>query len=370
MTDPYNPDPNSSYPPPMAEGRVSGMAITAMVLGLIGAVGCFPVGIVGLVLGILALSKINSRPQEFGGKGFAITGIVGGILSLTIMPIALLIAILLPSLGKARELANRAQCAANITGTLKACVVYAQDQGDSFPMTSYNKPGYNVYFGTADSGSNSFGGAMNGIQTSPNAQGNPASCLWILCVQGSTSTKSLQCKSDPYADAAASPLQNSSNMYYVAPTSQGHLSYSIASPWMATPGGMSGAEAAGGATTLSGVWRNHTNATIPMMSDMAPVNGTGGRSFTMANSSRPKALNSNNHSVGEGQEVGFGDCHVEWSRTPAVGPNGDFIFTINPTAGGTWSGMQATGSMPITPSDPLLDVQMIPARNLDDHSVR
>jgi len=275
--------------------------------------------------------------------------------------IALLIAILLPSLGKARELANRAQCAANITGTLKAYVVYAQDQGDCFPMTAYTGSGYVVNFSSTDTGTNQSGPALTQMQN-PSAtvsQGNPASCLWILCIQGSTSTKSLQCKSDPNASSSAAPLQNTSNNnnYYYGPQNQNQLSYSIASPWVAGTGG--------GATTLSGVWRNHTNASIPMMCDMAPLNSPATfRSFTQANANNPKMLNSNNHSAGDGQEVGFGDCHVEWCRTPAVGPNSDFIFTFCTTIPSTtWGGTQATGTTAIAPGDPLNDVQMIPCKD-------
>ena len=98
----------------------SGMAITSMILGIVGIVtGCFGVGlilgIVGLILGIVALGNINRQPQVYAGKGFAITGIVTGILAL-ILPIPLLIAILLPSLGRARELSNRAACGANLRG--------------------------------------------------------------------------------------------------------------------------------------------------------------------------------------------------------------------------------------------------------------
>ncbi len=48
---------------------------------------------------------------------------------------ALMMAIMLPSLGRARELANRTADAANITGMCKACVVYSQDHGDQMPVS-------------------------------------------------------------------------------------------------------------------------------------------------------------------------------------------------------------------------------------------
>src|ERR1043165_4196380 len=47
--------------------------------------------------------------------------------------IALLIAILLPSLGKARELSNRSVCAANLKGIIQSCSIYGNDQQDAYP---------------------------------------------------------------------------------------------------------------------------------------------------------------------------------------------------------------------------------------------
>lgn len=50
--------------------------------------------------------------------------------------IALLISILLPSLSKARELAKRSVCAANLGGTGKALAMYANTARGSFPLNS------------------------------------------------------------------------------------------------------------------------------------------------------------------------------------------------------------------------------------------
>jgi prepilin-type N-terminal cleavage/methylation domain-containing protein len=50
--------------------------------------------------------------------------------------IALLIAILLPSLGKARETARRAACAANLHGIGQSLAIYANQFNDSVPMGS------------------------------------------------------------------------------------------------------------------------------------------------------------------------------------------------------------------------------------------
>ena len=96
----------------------TGMAITALVLGIVSLpTACVLIGpllgLVALILGIVALVRVNKRPVEYGGKGMAIAGICCGAASfLLVLPLAL--SITLPSLSRARELAKRAVCSANL----------------------------------------------------------------------------------------------------------------------------------------------------------------------------------------------------------------------------------------------------------------
>jgi prepilin-type N-terminal cleavage/methylation domain-containing protein len=53
--------------------------------------------------------------------------------------IALLIAILLPSLGRAREAAKRGVCGQNVKGLANACKTYAHDQRDWWPTVPHNR---------------------------------------------------------------------------------------------------------------------------------------------------------------------------------------------------------------------------------------
>jgi type II secretion system protein G len=81
----------------------NGLAIAALVCGLAGLVGCLPAGLVGLVLGIVALVKVRRAPDVHGGKGMAIGGVCTGAASLITMPImmALLIPRFFPSASEA-----------------------------------------------------------------------------------------------------------------------------------------------------------------------------------------------------------------------------------------------------------------------------
>ena len=54
--------------------------------------------------------------------------------------IALLISILLPSLARARELAKRAVCRANMRGIGQSCYIYSNDYEDTFPDLEVQDP--------------------------------------------------------------------------------------------------------------------------------------------------------------------------------------------------------------------------------------
>lgn len=126
-----------SYGAGTGEPPRQGMAIAALVCGILGVVGCWPVGIVGLILGIVALVKAGNQPQRYRGKGMAIAGICTGGLSLLMFP--MMIAILLPSLSRARELSKRTVCAANLRGIGQALQIYGKGEPNGmFPEAGAN----------------------------------------------------------------------------------------------------------------------------------------------------------------------------------------------------------------------------------------
>ena len=113
----------------------TGMAITAMVLGIIGLVICFPLGLVGIVLGIVALVRVGRSPDKYGGKGMAITGICTGCASIVtgLFISSLFLGIMFPSLARARELAKRSVCASNLKNLGNSLVIYANQNNDQLP---------------------------------------------------------------------------------------------------------------------------------------------------------------------------------------------------------------------------------------------
>ena len=126
----------AGYPP--AALRTSSLAIAAMVCGLIVCIP--PVSLAGLVMGIVALSQIGDARRRLTGRGLAIVGIVAGAIGCAIAPVALLIAILLPALGKARSAAEAAMCQSNLKQIGVAGLLYANDYNQAYPRP-YSRAG-------------------------------------------------------------------------------------------------------------------------------------------------------------------------------------------------------------------------------------
>lgn len=76
----------------MSNGTTSGLAIAALVLGILGV--CMPLfAPIGLILGIIALVKINGSNGHLKGQGLAIGGIATGGIGIFMIPVLAAIAI-------------------------------------------------------------------------------------------------------------------------------------------------------------------------------------------------------------------------------------------------------------------------------------
>jgi hypothetical protein len=111
-----------------------GMAIASLVIGIISlpTIGCLGIGaLLGVTLGILALTRANREPNVYGGKGFAIGGIAASAFSLVIgVPLAgIVAAIAIPSLLRARVAANEAATIGDIRTVISAEAAYQATSG-------------------------------------------------------------------------------------------------------------------------------------------------------------------------------------------------------------------------------------------------
>ena len=113
--------------------RTSGLAITALILGLLSFCLGPITGIIAAILGFTAYAKIRNDPAA-KGSGLALTGAITGIVgTLLILVIALPVAILIPSLQRARTFAQRAEEQSRMHQIAMACTVYSSEYDGAFP---------------------------------------------------------------------------------------------------------------------------------------------------------------------------------------------------------------------------------------------
>ncbi len=100
------------------------LLLNSMVLILARGLGAY-----GDLESLVSRAGFRSWRRRFrGALGFTLIELL-----VVISIIAILISILLPALAKARELANRAVCMANIRGIIQSMVTYGQSNNGSFP---------------------------------------------------------------------------------------------------------------------------------------------------------------------------------------------------------------------------------------------
>ena len=340
--------------------KASGMAIAAMILGILSLMcPLFIFTILALIFGFISLNAIAREPTRLTGRGMALTGIVTGFVSFLFVPL-LLIALLLPSLGKARELANRSTCAANLRGIAMSMELYAVANGDSYPVLPYAPygPGNAGTSGTvltapsAEEAAKLLYADSKGPEGAAPERGSPLAAIHMMVMTGDISPKQFLCKSDGNAGAVSTGAAPGG--FFANFQADNQLSYSFAYPYSKDG-------------SVGKWWESTSDASLPVGSDMAPLEGTGSPRRALSGTGMSvKAGNSGNHG-GDGQNVAFQDGHADWVRTTNVGQGGDNIFTYSGKKGSSMTGAALKAPAPLsldgTPGD--YDVILLPARNLD-----
>lgn len=265
--------------------------------------------------------------------------------------IALLISILLPSLARAREITKRAVCASNMRGIGQSMKVYANDNTDWYPAAPFDSTmsttGHSVRF---------IGQMSRNLTTGTlpiAAETHPSRSLFLLVINGSCSAKQFTCQS---AGEAEDDMRNGTGSGVVAAfpgtnrfdfKGYPHVSYGYQLPYgprakpnegldprmaiMADKGPFF--QAASGTDWFT--WDSYITTTYGAQggsignltsSSLRGVDLQNAVSILSAGADKWKDFNSRNHG-GEGQNVLFGDGHVDFTRKPIVGVNSDNIYT-------------------------------------------
>jgi prepilin-type N-terminal cleavage/methylation domain-containing protein len=231
--------------------------------------------------------------------------------------IAVLVSILLPSLGRAREQANRVKCASNLRQIALSAILYAGENRGQFPRTYY-KPGAGLL-------NSNKGGRDNSPTDNPFSRSDPegpvgadnvGASLYLLLRYHYLTPDIFICPSNTTAESID---PGTIDLYSNFPSPmRKYNSYSFAALFP-------------NQKAVNDGWRFDatTKPEYPIASDINP--GKGGKAFGTGeiqdvtsvpyNASKHDMAraNSNNHR-NEGQNVAYVDAHVEWSLSPFSGP--------------------------------------------------
>jgi prepilin-type N-terminal cleavage/methylation domain-containing protein len=262
--------------------------------------------------------------------------------------IALLISILLPTLGSARESAKRGVCGQNLKGLTNACKTYAFDNRDWWPtvtvyrgMPNNNAIVYKSMGGTSGLPRDEVSENTNdpkGLEVSPSR------ALWLLVQSGQLTAKNLIC---PSTEDIVDETPDTSNFYDFK--GYGYLSYGYQIPFfdrlnssrprdnvdprmvlMADKnpsfkrGDTQAVQSANAPANVIPAF-NSDQETNPLLITLCPQPIAQDLEFE-----KLQPLNSENHGgkgQGEGQNVARADGSVGFERTALAGVDGDNIYT-------------------------------------------
>jgi prepilin-type N-terminal cleavage/methylation domain-containing protein/prepilin-type processing-associated H-X9-DG protein len=256
--------------------------------------------------------------------------------------IALLISILLPSLNRARETANRVKCASNLRQIGQAMLLYSNDNlriGGQFPRTIYTATAAPTW-GTGVAGGSATNADPFGNSAATNrgvAFNDVTAALFLLLRTQEITSEVFTCPSSNAERWDFGGGTNTATNWVNWNNFKTNLSYSYQNPYANTT-----------AISAGFKFNNSLGAEFAIASDINPgitVTGAASTVLTVSPTSTARDMrggNSANHDQ-EGQNVLYGDGHVEWQQNPFVGTQRDNIFVARtvstPTAvGGTFLG--------------------------------
>ena len=322
-------------PPPVAgaagagggKKRISGKSIAALICGLLGCLGITAVA--AIILGILGIRDVNRNKGQVGGMGMAVAGLVLGCLfGLVFLGVIAAGGALFPAVMSARDAQQRVQCMNNLKCIGMNLKTYAaMNRGNRYP-TLYSKEGdpkrpQETWGGPAAWDRGTWALKDRGDEDMELEDHGPFTCnlhcLWLIVRDGMSDPRVFVCPRD--SNVSEDDVEEVGQDSWWDFERLTHCSYSYQNQL-------------GRAMTEGSAYPS-----VPIMADKSP-----GRPDVNDKPSGPEGRkpwylwNSPNHDW-KGQNVLYGDGHVEWTTEPTCGHDGNNIWikeTWNP-ATRTWA---------------------------------
>jgi hypothetical protein len=122
--------------PPSLAVKTSGLAIAALIIGILSIFSLGLTAIPAIILGIISLVKIEKSGGRLTGRGFAIGGIVVPVVA---VPILLMI-ILMPALQRVKKQARSVACMSRLKQWGLLFLLYAEDYDGRFMLGHRAQP--------------------------------------------------------------------------------------------------------------------------------------------------------------------------------------------------------------------------------------
>ncbi len=252
-----------------------------------------------------------------------------------IFVIAMLFALLMPSLNRVKKISTRVVCGSNLKGLGTAFVVYGSDYDDRFPELPGEGPwsrdlGFDYRMSKPEFGAD---GAQHNV-------GRTISASWYLLVrEADVSPKSLVCpESDqtPFGGRYSS-RHDITELWDFGDDPYKHVSYSMHNPYGEFPADGTRSAAFAVAGDMS-PWFKDGDIVPPGKDGQAPQLIMDYWTKRLFKSRPMREGNSWNHGGGEGrgglgQNVVFGDGHSAYEKMSDVGVKNDGIYTYWPAGG-------------------------------------
>jgi len=287
------------------------------------------------------MKRLYRMRRDRGRRAFTLLELLA-----VIFVIAIVTAIMLPTMNRTHCGSNRVKCGSNMRQIGQAIMLYANENKGNYPRTFYTAGAPLVFSSDVTDTADARDPFGDKGQPGKVADNDVTAAIFLLIRTQDITPEVFVCptsnaEKDTYGSAAGISAQSKTSFT----DWRKNLSYSYANPYPSE------------AAVKEGYKLNTTTgAEFAIAADMNPGVG-GGYDVTVPNETSSQAFmqkaNSPNHQ-GQGQNVLYGDGHAEFVQNPFVGTKRDNIYTVSGSTDGRMTTSKTVVGSPIWAGDSVL----------------